>query len=129
MSISEYVAKYTAFLNAVLAMGPDIPEMLACLQRIRDESMNLVKIATRRFGYKATRENSPPYATQWQQIATPEVKQLEQSVVAATAEHGGLKSALPHEAIGDGSFLRALFDFLVANPAILTFILNLFKTA
>lgn len=154
MTLSERIALYRKFTDAILTAGPDIQEDLSDLMVIRDATVRIVTRTSKRFGFSAVSQDVMMEAD-WKAISNDaEVRNLEQQFMSkvqgfASNAPAGLPSntvvsasdALAGKTVRPASsamaapsapgdwvqIIRQLFEAFMANPQLLTFILSLFK--
>ena len=104
---------YAQFLKLLLALGPKLPQVMALVQHIVSdvqELIALVKGTPALFGADSLELNA--------------AEQCDEDAVLAAL--GGANEGT-FGAIGDGTFLRAICQFVKNNPELLQLILSLLK--
>ena len=132
MTVTERIALYRKFLNAVLASGPDVNDDLDDLTQVRDALTRIASRTAKRFGKMAADPNQEMLGeNQWKEIRQDsEVQTLEQQVISShkpkmAASAGSLGAEANKGALLD--LLQQVFQFLMANPALLQLIIQLLQ--
>lgn len=99
---------YLAFLKALIALGPKLPQVFDLIEHIIGDVQEIIALV----------QGGPFASPAMSRSSTPEEAALENEVAAALSSDGNMR------AIGDGTFLRAIFAFLEAHPELLTLLLK-----
>ena len=107
---------YLQFLKALLALGPKLPQVMLLVQHIVSDVQEILSLL-----------KGPTFAgaesVEMELNATEQA--TEDQVLVALAESGQHQESFG--AIGDGSWLRAIFAFIKENQKLLELIIALLK--
>lgn len=104
---------YAAFLKALLALGPKLPQVFALVQHIVEDVRALAELI-----------GGSPSVFGAASLELSDEEMADESEVLSAI--GGMEEG-SFGAIGDGKIIRSIFAFLQANPDLLKAILTLLK--
>ena len=120
MTAAEYWSRFAQIVDAVTSVQPvEVVEVFSGLRQMRDGAATVAGVITRHFKPLMTAEAAPDESTMPEDVQM-KLLGLENQI---RAEGGTGKSA----AGIDGTLIMQLIQFLMANPAIVTWFLALFN--
>lgn len=113
------IGSYLGFLQALLALGPNLPAVILKIQHIVADVQDIIALL-----------NPPQMAAAGHEISVSAAEEAAEAEVvnamSEAVEAGPSKGREARmQAIGDGTFLRMIWAFVQANPKLLDLLLSL----